>query len=171
MICPTKNKLLALFMFGLPVHAHALKTDREQPIFVEAEEVVIDKQKGISRYRGNVRFKQGSLIIRGGTVLLYHKDGQLDKVVINGNPASFQQSPDKGGIIIMSQARKMEYIAKQSRLFLFEQARVSQGNNVFSGEKIEYDIIKGTVVAKRGESDGSRINAILEPDEPVQKIP
>ena len=103
--------------------------------------------------------------------MLYHKDGVVEKVIINGQPASFQQLPDKGDIAIVSQAQKMEYIAKQSRLFLFKSARVSQGNNSFSGEKIEYDIIKGTVVANKDSRDGNRISAILEPDEETQDSP
>ena len=118
---------------------------------------------------GNVKFVQGSLVIRGSTILLYHKSGAVDKIIISGRPASFQQTPDQGGIIIISQANKMEYIAKQSRLFLFNSAKVSQGNNSFSGEKIEYDIVKGTVVANKGSSGNNRIHAIFEPEEEKSK--
>lgn len=159
---PNKNNLLLLALFCLPGGAHALSSDREQPILIEADQVEIDKLKGFSRYEGNVKIVQGSLIIRGKTVLLYHKDGVIDKVIINGQPASFQQMPDKGGTIIVSQAHKMEYIARQSRLFLFDSARVSQGKNSFSGEKIEYDIVNSTVVANKGVNGGGRVNAILE---------
>lgn len=166
MISPKKNKLLILTLSCLPAYSQALSTDREQPVYVEAEEVEIDNHKGISRYHGNVRFKQGSLIIRGTTVLLYHKQGQLDKVIISGKPASFQQMPDKGGISIVSRAERMEYIARQSRLLLFQNARVSQGKNVFSGEKIEYDMVQGTVVANRGKTGSKRINAILDENKP-----
>lgn len=159
-----KNSLMLLVMLCLPGGVHALSSDREQPIFIEADQVEIDKLKGYSRYQGNVKFVQGSLIIRGETVLLYHKDGVVDKVMIDGQPASFQQMPDKGGITIVSQANKMEYSARQSRLFLFDAAQVSQGKNSFSGEKIEYDIINSTVVANKGASGGGRVNAILEED-------
>lgn len=171
MISPIKIKLLSLLLCFLPAYVQALNTDHQQPIHIEAEEVEIDKQKGISRYRGNVLLKQGSLVIRGNTVLLHHKNGQLEKVIITGKPASFQQTPDIGGISIVSQAQRMEYIAKQSRLLLFQNAEVSQGNNVFSGEEIAYDIVKGTVVANRGESEGNRINAILDESKLINKTP
>ena len=165
-----KNSLLLLALFCLPGGAHALSSDREQPIFIEADEVEIDKLKGFSRYQGNVKFVQGSLIIRGEVILLTHKDGVIDKVVIDGEPATFQQMPDKGAATIVSHAHKMEYYAKQSRLYLFNSARVSQGNNSFSGEKIEYDIVNSTVIANKGVSGGNRVNAILE-EEPNKKTP
>ncbi len=171
MIYRNINKVICLCILCLPASVRALSSDREQPIFIEAEEVELDKQKGISRYHGNVRFRQGSLVIHGGTILLYHKDGQVEKVIINGQPASFQQQPDKGETTIVSQARKMEYIASRSRLFLYDNAQVSQGKNSFSGEKIEYDIIKGTVVANKNSSGKNRINAILEPDDTAEQSP
>jgi len=166
-----KNSLLLLALVCLPNTVYALASDREQPIFIQAEQVEIDKLKGFSRYQGNVKFVQGSLVIRGGVVLLYQKDGNIDKVIIRGRPASFQQLPDKGEATIVSRANKMEYIAKQSRLFLFDSAKVSQGNNSFSGEKIEYDIVKGTVVANKGSSGNDRIHAIIEQEEETNKSP
>lgn len=168
---PHKNSLLLLTLFCLPESVLALSSDREQPIFIEADQVEIDKLKGYSRYQGNVKFVQGSLIIRGRIVLLYHKDGVVDKIIINGKPASFQQLPDEGGSTIVSHAHKMEYLAKQSRLFLFKSAKVSQGKNSFTGEKIEYDIVKGTVVANKGSTSGNRIKAILEPEEQTSHQP
>ncbi|MDH5446910.1 MAG: lipopolysaccharide transport periplasmic protein LptA [Gammaproteobacteria bacterium] len=169
MIYRIQNKWLFLLLPCIPVNTLALSSDRQQSIFIEAEAVEIDKQQGVSRYEGNVRFKQGSLIIRGGTVHLYHKNGELHRAIIRGYPASFQQTPDKGGISIISQAKEMEYVANSSRLFLYQNARVSQGKNIFSGEKIEYDIIKGTVVANKGLNGNNRINAILETEPPETK--
>jgi len=168
---PNKNSLWLLAFVSLPTELSALSNDREQPIFIQADQVEIDKLKGFSRYQGNVKFVQGSMVIRGGIVMLYHKDGTIDKVIIRGQPASFQQMPDKGDVTIISRANKMEYFAKQSRLFLFDSAKVSQGNNSFAGEKIEYDIVKGTVVANKGSSDNGRIHAIIEQQEEEKKSP
>lgn len=158
----SKNRLIVLLIGLLPGSAIGLSTDREQPILIKAEQVEIDRTRGFSRYQGHVRFQQGSLVIHGGMVLLYHKDGVIEKAIIHGNPASFQQTPDKGEASIVSRANKMEYIAQSSRLFLFESAKVSQGNNSFSGEKIEYDIVKGTVVANKGVTGNNRIHAVIE---------
>ena len=157
-----RNNSLVLLLACLPGSSLALSTDRQQPIFIEAEQVEIDKTNGFSRYEGNVKFRQGSLIIRGGIVMLYHKNGEIEKAVIEGKPASFQQTPDKGDASIVSHANKMEYNAGTSRLFLFDSAKVSQGNNSFTGEKIEYDIIHGTVVANKDMEGQGRINAVIE---------
>lgn len=162
---PSKTSLVLWGLLSLPGGAAALNSDRQQPIQIEAEQVEVDKPKGFSRYQGKVKFVQGSLVIQGDTVLLYHKKGVLDKVVIQGEPASFQQQPDEGEASIFSSANKIEYLAKQSRLFLYESAKVSQGNNSFAGETIEYDIVKGTVIANKDNEGQHRINAIIEPQE------
>ncbi len=163
-----KTSILILMLTCLPGITLALSSDREQPIFIEAEEVEIDKLKGFSRYLGNVKFVQGSLIIKGSSVLLYHNKGEINKVIIQGQPARFQQQPDEGEGSIISKANKMEYIAKQSRLFLFDSAKVSQGNNSFSGEKIEYDMVKGTVVANKDSSGKERVHAVIEQEEEIK---
>ena len=145
--------------------ALALQSDREQPIYITADHVEIDKGKGFSKYTGRVHIRQGSVNIRGELVLFHHQNGEVEKVIINGEPASFQQQPDKGSDVIVSNARRMEYFAKTSRLFLIDDAQVTQGANRFSGERIEYDIYRGTVVAKKDETGKSRVRAIIAPAE------
>ena len=157
--------LILLGLSWLANPAFALQSDREQPIYITADHVEIDKKNGFSKYTGQVHMKQGSVNIRGDLVLLYHQNGEVEKVIINGEPASFQQQPDKGGDVVISKAKRMEYFAKNSRIFLINDARVSQGVNRFSGERIEYDIYRGTVVANKDKANKNRVHAIIAPAE------
>ncbi|MDH5180618.1 MAG: lipopolysaccharide transport periplasmic protein LptA [Gammaproteobacteria bacterium] len=141
----------------------ALEDDRKQPIHIKADHVEIDKRNGYSVYSGGVDINQGSLRIQGDSVTLYYEKGQLDKAVINGTPARFQQQRDKDGQQVVSQANTMEYHARRARLFLLDEARVTQGANSFAGARIEYDIQKSTVIANNSDSSSGRINAILAP--------
>lgn len=153
--------LLVLLITSGPLAA--LESDRTQPIYIKANRVEIDKLKGYSIYSGKVAITQGSVKIHGERVVLYHKKGELDKAVIDGQPAIFQQQQEKDGLIVISQAKRMEYYARQARLYLLEQAKVSQGTNSFAGARIEYDIHKSTVIANNNDSSKGRINAILAP--------
>ena len=162
---PCLAGLLLPSLLWLTGTVFALPSDREQPIYITADHVEIDKAKGFSKYSGQVHIQQGSLDIRGDLVLLYHQNGEVEKVIINGEPASFQQQPEKGSDIVTSNAKRMEYFAKDSRLFLIDDAQVTQGANRFSGEHIEYDIYRGTVVAKKEEGSKSRVRAIIAPPE------
>lgn len=161
MKCHNVNRLLIFLLFtSSPVVA--LESDREQPIYIKANRVEIDKKLGVSIYSGKVAISQGSLKIRGDRVTLHYKKGALNKAVIKGKPAVFQQR-EKDGQTVVSQAYRMEYYAHKARLFLLEQAKVSQGANSFAGAKIEYDIHKSTVIANNNNSSRGRINAILAP--------
>ncbi|MDH5407541.1 MAG: lipopolysaccharide transport periplasmic protein LptA [Gammaproteobacteria bacterium] len=157
------NSIFITFSITPWMTSHALESDRSQPIFIKANHVEIDKQKGFSTYSGNVSFSQGSIKIQGDQVTMYYKNGELDKAVVKGRPALFQQQPDKGNDTVVSQAKTLEYYARSSRLFLLDKAEVSQGANSFAGARIEYDIHRSTVVANNNNSTKGRINAILAP--------
>lgn len=156
----------ALLLFVGP--ASGLESDRAQPIYIKANRVEIDKQQGYSTYSGNVAITQGSVKIHGDRVTLYYKKGELEKAIINGQPASFQQQQEKNGTTVVSQAKRMEYYAQQARLFLLDQAKVSQGANSFAGARIEYDVQNSTVIANNNNSSKGRINAILAPATEIQ---
>lgn len=154
---------LILLCSSLCVTAQALESDRQQPIRIKADRVEIDKPKGLSVYSGKVTIKQGSLHIQGDEVTIHTKNGALNKAIIRGRPAIFQQQRDKDGQVVVSQAKRMEYYARKARLFLLDEAKVSQGNNSFAGAKIEYDIQKSTVIANNNKTSKGRIDAILTP--------
>jgi lipopolysaccharide export system protein LptA len=141
----------------------ALTSDREQPIQVNADSMVTEEPKGFSHYKGNVVIVQGSLKVIADEVIIYFTDGTLDKLIITGNPAHLQQLPDDSEDPVFSQAKKMEYFASSDRLFLLEDAQVKQGNNHFSGARIEYDTRNSTVSATSLGKDKGRVRAVIIP--------
>ena len=141
----------------------ALKSDRNQPIKIEADHVEINEQTQISHYRGNVLMQQGSLKIIADEVTVYLKAGVLHKVIILGNPAHFEQVPDNKKDLVKSRARHMEYFAAEQRLLLKQDAEVLQGPNQFRGDQIEYDTLTSTVRANKAEDSSSRVHAIIQP--------
>jgi len=165
-----RNKFAALTLPGLLLisissQALALKSDRNQPIKIEADHVEINEKTQISQYRGNVSMQQGSLKISADEVTVYLKNGVLHQVTITGNPAQFEQVPDDRKTLVKSRARKMEYFAKQQRLLLKQDAEVIQGANQFRGDQIEYDTLTSTVKAQKDATSDSRVHAIIQPKE------
>ena len=161
--------LLAMVLTGQP--ALALKSDRNQPIKIEADRVEINEKTQISYYRGNVLMQQGSLKIRADEVTVFLKDGVLHQVKIIGNPAHFEQIPDDRKELVKSRARQMDYFAKQQRLLLKQDAEVIQGANQFRGDQIEYDTLTSTVRAQKDEKSDSRVRAIIQPADSANPTP
>ena len=157
--------ILISALLMLPMNtALALKSDRNQPIKIEADQVEINDKTEISHYRGNVLMVQGSLKIKADDVTVYLKNGVLFQIIILGDPAHFEQIPDGGKDLVKSQARHMEYFAREQRLILKQDAEVVQGANLFRGDQIEYDTLTSTVKANKAENSNSRVHAIIQPE-------
>ncbi|MEJ2360937.1 MAG: lipopolysaccharide transport periplasmic protein LptA [Gammaproteobacteria bacterium] len=159
----TRLLLVTLLLCSLLPTAWALPSDRKQPIDIKADRVEVNQREQISHYIGNVHLVQGSLKIDANDVVVYMIRGKLQKIVISGNPAHFQQQPENHKGLVTSSAENMEYYASQQRLLLKHNAQVNQGPNHFRGDFIEYDTLTSTVKASKGPGSGSRVHAIIQP--------
>ena len=150
----------------------ALQSDREQPIHLQADRVEINEKQASSLYQGNVHLQQGSLKIDAEEVAVQMKNGNLDVIVIRGKPAILEQQPDNQAELVRSRAEYMEYYAAQERLILKTNAEVTQGNNLFQGDHIEYDTRNSVVKAHKDPGSDTRVHAIIQPgekkDDPVK---
>ena len=153
---------LLLLLCAIPL-AQALTSDRDQPIHIEADYVHIDKKAGISEYRGNVHLIQGSMEITGELVTVHQPKGQLSTILVKGNPATFRQQPDGQQAVVHSQAKEMEYQAKEERILLFQDAKVQQGGQQFAGNRIVYNTKTSTVIAQGDEQQHERVRAVIVP--------
>ncbi|WJW74858.1 lipopolysaccharide transport periplasmic protein LptA [Thiohalobacter sp. IOR34] len=145
----------------LPLAAVALSSDRQQPMYVEADSAEINDQTGISIYRGHVRITQGTLEINARQVTLYSRDGEVRKAVAVGKPATYRQLPDGKTEPVRAEALRMEYLPPEDRLLLFEQARVWQNGDDFRSERIVYDI--GLDQVNAGAGNGDRVRITIQP--------
>ena len=145
-----QNKLLLLITFSLitvsQVHAGKKSNIKQQTIDIKAQYLLLDEKKGISKYKGNVRFTKNTLIIKADTITLHYDGEKLTKALIVGTPADVRHQPDNEAKV-HSQANAMEYFVTEDRLILKGKAFVDQGDRHFSGEYIEYDTRQRTIMA------------------------
>ena len=123
----------------------------QETIDITAQYLLLDEKKGVSKYKGAVFFKKGTLSIKADTITLYYNDGKLTKALIVGSPADVLHYPDNEAKV-HSQAKEMEYFVYEERLTLKGQAFVDQGDRHFSGETIEYDTRQRTITAAGNQS-------------------
>lgn len=152
-----------LLILTLSPTALALRTDRDKPIDIKADRVEVNDQKEVSHYNGNVQLQQGSMNIYAQKVTVYLQQGKLQKIVIDGEPATFEQQPEDQKDVVRSSANNMEYFADRQLLLLRNNASVVQGANRFSGDYIEYDTLNSTVKANKDINSDSRVHAIIQP--------
>ena len=145
----------------------ALPDDKEQPIHIESEEVVSDEKNRVTRYRGNVRIRQGSIRIAADFVTLYHLDSPADKIVAEGQPARMQMQRQPDTEPIHAEGKIIEYYKEQERLYISHQARLEQDGSTVQSDSIEYFINRELVKALAdesvsGEAQG-RVKVVIPP--------
>lgn len=163
------NRLLLLLLCLCTYSAMTLASsdDTQQPIHIEADRAQIDEQKGVMTYSGHVLLQQGSIEVRAATVVVYSKNGELQRITAQGDPVHYrQQRLNEEAVKGVSQ--RMEYNADSKQVLLLGSAEFWQGGNRFSGNRIQYDPETESVVANAGSEetdagDKQRVTVTLQP--------
>lgn len=146
----------------------ALAENKSQSIYIVSDSLRIEEKKGLSHFKGHVRFTQGDLVILADSVRTKAKNsGGIDKVLIKGSPVRMNQaSPGKEPI--SATANKIEYFADTEMVHLYGNALLKQGGQQFRGEHIQYNSRSQQVIAKgdsqKKNSNGQgRVKAVIMP--------
>ncbi|MFZ5722312.1 MAG: lipopolysaccharide transport periplasmic protein LptA [Pseudomonadota bacterium] len=142
------------------VHA-ALTLDRNQPIQIEADSAVIDEPSGSAIYRGHVLLQQGTLKLQSSELTVYIRDGKATKAVAHGRPVLLDQAPTATEEAIHAEARHITFLIEEDRMLLDDQASLKQGDRLFQGAHIDYNVAQRRVNASGGGS--SRVLLVLPP--------
>ncbi len=161
--------LCLALLAGVATGAAAQSNDANQPIHIQANAATLDDRQNTAVYTGNVVITQGSMRLTGSRVTLTMDNaGEVQKLVSNGSPATFRQTP-AGGKQVDARALTIEYHADTERVVLIDQGFLEQSGNTFQGQRITYDIQRQVVDAGRaaaGEDAGDsaeRIDIVIQP--------
>ncbi|RMG57528.1 MAG: lipopolysaccharide transport periplasmic protein LptA [Gammaproteobacteria bacterium] len=157
--------LPALLLASSPLFA--LSSDREQPVHIEADRLVLDEPHGTVTYSGHTRLTQGSIRLEADQVVVHAPRRRFSRAVATGSPARFSQLTDDGHKI-RARARHMEYLAAKQRLILQGEAELWQDDNLLKGPRIVYDMADNRVEARGGDQTQTtgqeRVRIILQPE-------
>ncbi len=156
------NRCALLALSLIPPGSWALSTDREQPMLIEADRAELDDTKGVSIYRGNVRVTQGTLLLTGELMTVYNKGNDVEKVIMEGKPATYKQRPDNKDRDVRARAQHMEYFTSPEKIVLTGQAEVDQAGDVLRSERIVYDVPTDKVHAGTDQPN-ERVHITIQP--------
>jgi len=133
--------LLCIITFAFASSAaRALDSDRLQPLKIVADTALIDEKDGTATYTGNVVLTQGTLRIAAESLKIKTELGKVDVVMAVGEPALFSQVPEPNQAEVIAKAKKIDYLVRDQKLLLKLKASIVQGENIFRGEEIVYEI-------------------------------
>ncbi len=168
--CFTKLPLalaLAASIAGYSASLLALPSDKSETIRGSADNLTVDQKNGVATYTGSVKIEQGTLKITADSIVIHtNADSSVEKMIATGNPARFEQQPEKDQGVVTAAAQQITYTPNNERLLLVENASVEQNGAVMSGPQIDYDLLKEVMKAagKNGaKGNGERIEIVIPP--------
>lgn len=155
------GSLLACILCAAGAAHAALTLDPDASIEIESDSAVIDEPSGSAVYRGRVMLKQGLVKLQSGELTLYIQNGKAVKAIAVGTPAQLDQAPTAIDEAIHAEANRITFLIEGNRMLLDDMASLRQGERLFQGAHIDYDIAGRRVKASGGGS--SRVLLVLPP--------
>jgi len=153
--------LLLPALLAVPLCALAVDTERQQPVHLRADRIDVDQKKGLSLYRGNVVFNQGTLRLTAARAEVQYRASVLETVTAEGKPVTFRHRPEGLAEFIEGEASRAVYHAPTRRVDLYGNVQVQRGRDLFRSAVLHYDIENQSMI---GESaNGRRVYAALVP--------
>ena len=170
----TNNKLL-LATFLLPVFllnwapaCFAERADRDKPMHLDADQVIMDDAQKISTFTGNVRLSQGTLLIRGDKIIVVQDKNGNKHATAYGNTAEFRQKREDVDEYVEGYGERIEYDMRTDTVNLYDHARLKRDQDEVSGEHITYSA--KTEVFRVNSNDANsmngppqRVRAVMQP--------
>ncbi|MEP7042675.1 MAG: lipopolysaccharide transport periplasmic protein LptA [Dokdonella sp.] len=169
--------------------AHALSTDRNQQMFVDADYSKIqqstDDKPGVSFLNGNVQVVQGSMKAHGDEATIYQhasnaKDAQgndisggIQRVILIGKKAQahMQQLQDNDAGLIIADADKIDYNSDTAIADLTGNVTVvQQGRGTFHGTHMTYNTNTGEMESG-DNTPANRVHLVMEPKKQAATTP
>jgi lipopolysaccharide export system protein LptA len=164
-----KNKLLlATFLLLCSPACFAESADRNKPIHLEADQVMMDDAQQISTFTGNVRLTQGTLLLSGDKIVVVEDKDGFKHATAYGNTAEFRQKREGLNEYVEGYGKRIEYDTRTDTLNFHEKARLKRNLDEVSGDHITYSA-KTEVFRVDSSEAGSgnvppqRVRAVLQP--------
>jgi len=165
-------KAAALALLFLAAPAAAEQADSAKPIQIEANRMRADDARRTNTFEGNVIVTRGTLRIQADRIVVRQdKDGN-QFATATGNPVRFRQRqdpkpPDKEGIWLEGEAKRIEIDDSAGKVELFESARVNRGGDEVTGDYILVDQKSDFFSVTPGKGEG-RVRATIQPKPPAK---
>jgi lipopolysaccharide export system protein LptA len=170
---PGAALVLALFALGpLPVAPDAgaqtagpkkKADDRNEPVTIDADQMESFRKESLVVFTGNVVARQNTAVQHADRMEVYldEKGDRVLRIVSTGNVKIITKD------CRTATAKRVEYYDTEQRVELIGNARVWEGDNVVSGEKVTLFLNQDRSVVQSGR--GERVKAVFFPKDEKQK--
>ena len=153
-------------------NALALKSDRDQPAAIEADNTEIDFQSGVHTLTDNVLFVQGSLRLKADKlVAVKNKKGDLEKATAWGSLARVKLRPDGEPNDIEGWGKKMVIDQAANTVTMIGSAVLKQGEKTARGDTIVYNMTTNKLrILGNSKAEAASLSKTPAPVKPARTI-
>ena len=173
-----QNKILFLLLFII-TPCYAERADRDKPVDIDADQVLVDDAKQTSTFIGKVVLTQGTMLIHGDKIVVVQDKEGYKQGTVYGHTASFRQKREGLNEYVEGYGERIVYDMRGDTVDFFVEARVKRSQDEVRGEHISYNSKteifqadnKGTITENGAPK---RVHAVLHPkskDEADATIP
>jgi lipopolysaccharide export system protein LptA len=117
-------------------------------------------------FHGNVKITMDGGQLTSDDAQITFVNNLLDKAVVNGKPAAFEQNVSKTGKLAKGSADSIDYDAAKHMVRFSKDAFLSNGDNEIRGQSLKYDVIGQKVIAEEAEQNSQRVHIVITPPPP-----
>lgn len=173
-----KNKILFLLCLLFASHAalsFAELADRQKPISMEADKVIVDDSNQTSTFEGNVKMRQGTLLIEANKIVATQDSKGFSQIIATGELAHFRQKREGLNEYAEGFGERIEYDSSVEITHFYGQARVKREGDDVRGEHIIYHTktgvfqVFGTSDKNPNTTSKGRVTIVIQPkDKPAE---
>jgi lipopolysaccharide export system protein LptA len=145
----------------------AERADRDKPMHLEADLMVVDDARKVSTFTGKVQMVQGTMLIRGDKVEVVEGADGLKVATIYGNTASFRQKREGLDEYVDGYGERIVYNERTEIVDFYVRARVVREGDDVRGEHITYnqktEIFRVNSGSAGADGTPKRVRAVLQP--------
>ena len=120
-------------------------------------------EDNVWNFRGNVKITVEQGLLLSDDAQITFVNSVLSKAVVNGKPASFEQTVAKTGKLAKGNAETIDYDAAKHLVRFLKNAYLSNGDNEIRGQSLKYDVLAQKVIAEAEEQNSQRVRIIITP--------
>ncbi len=165
---PTNKLLLAALLLLCIPFCFAEDADRDKPMHLEADQMLIDDAQQISTFIGNVKLSQGTMLIRGDKIVVTQDQEGFKHGTAYGNTASFRQKREGLDEYVEGYGERIEYDTRAETVDFYVRAHLKREMDEVLGEHITYNAKTEIFQANGGSTSTKsappkRVRAVMQP--------
>lgn len=164
---PTKHLLTLILAMLCTNNAMAEKADRDKPVHLEADQVLIDDARQFKSFEGRVHLIQGTLNIHADRIEVREDTEGYQHLTATGHPAKFRQRYEGSEEYAEGYGERIEYDTRAETVDFYDHARVKRGQDEVQGAHITYstqtEVFKASGNNASQTPGNNRVRAVLQP--------